>query len=94
MNTYKQLLAQREQLDAQIKQAESIEKQAAIKQAQQLISEFDLTSVELFSKHTPRNEVAAKYRDQETGATWTGRGREPLWIKGKDRDQFAIKEQA
>jgi DNA-binding protein H-NS len=34
--------------------------------------------------------VAAKYQDPKTGATWSGRGREPGWIKGKKRDRFLI----
>lgn len=36
--------------------------------------------------------VAAKYQDPKTGATWSGRGREPGWIKGKKRDRFLIAE--
>jgi DNA-binding protein H-NS len=35
-------------------------------------------------------ESAPKYRDPETGATWTGRGREPGWLKGKNRADFAV----
>ena len=35
-------------------------------------------------------KVAPKYRNPETGDTWTGRGREPGWIKGKNRDEFAL----
>jgi len=32
-----------------------------------------------------------KYRDPETGSTWTGRGRPPEWIAAaKDRDAFLI----
>lgn len=38
----------------------------------------------------PRGKVAAKYQDRATGATWTGRGREPEWIKGKDRAAFLV----
>ena len=34
--------------------------------------------------------VAAKFRNPETGQTWSGRGREPVWIKGKDREEFRI----
>ena len=30
-------------------------------------------------------KAAAKYRNPETGGTWSGRGREPAWIKGKNR---------
>ena len=36
------------------------------------------------------DKVAAKFRDPETGKTWSGRGREPVWIKGKDREEFKI----
>jgi DNA-binding protein H-NS len=36
-------------------------------------------------------KVAPKYRNPETGETWTGRGREPGWIKGKTRQDFALK---
>src|SRR3954471_4903211 len=36
---------------------------------------------------------AAKYRNAETGETWSGRGRMPRWLKeaeeaGRDRDEF------
>lgn len=33
-----------------------------------------------------------KYRDPQTGKTWSGRGRIPKWIEGKDRENFLIKE--
>ncbi|WP_254610410.1 H-NS family nucleoid-associated regulatory protein, partial [Burkholderia aenigmatica] len=33
-----------------------------------------------------------KYQDPKTGKTWSGRGREPSWIKGKKRDRFLIAE--
>lgn len=35
-------------------------------------------------------KVAPKFRNPETGDTWTGRGREPGWIKGKDRSDFSV----
>ncbi|MBN3856896.1 H-NS histone family protein [Paraburkholderia sp. Ac-20340] len=35
--------------------------------------------------------VAPKYADPKSGATWTGRGRAPLWIRDvKDRSKFLI----
>lgn len=35
--------------------------------------------------------VAAKYADPKSGATWSGRGRAPAWIKdAKDRSRFLI----
>jgi DNA-binding protein H-NS len=37
------------------------------------------------------HHVAPKYADPKTGATWTGRGRAPLWIRDvKDRSKFLI----
>lgn len=34
----------------------------------------------------------AKYRDPQSGTTWSGRGREPRWLKGKDRRAFAVRD--
>ena len=35
-----------------------------------------------------RQDVDPKYRDPATGRTWSGRGREPDWIKGRSRTNF------
>lgn len=42
-----------------------------------------------------RTPVPPKYRNPETGATWSGRGKPPRWIsdaegEGKSRDSFLI----
>lgn len=37
------------------------------------------------------NPVVAKYRDDATGDTWSGRGRVPRWLAGKDKNDFLIK---
>ena len=34
--------------------------------------------------------VAAKYLNPETGETWSGRGRAPRWLDGKNREDFAV----
>lgn len=39
-----------------------------------------------------RARAAPKYWNPETGATWSGRGRAPLWISGKNRSQFLLSE--
>lgn len=37
------------------------------------------------------SKVAPKYRNPETGATWSGRGKAPLWIKDvEDRTPYLI----
>ena len=38
-----------------------------------------------------RGKVATKYKNPTTGDTWTGRGKAPIWIAGKDRAKFLIK---
>jgi DNA-binding protein H-NS len=35
-------------------------------------------------------KAAAKFRNPETGDTWSGRGREPNWLKGKNREDFKL----
>jgi DNA-binding protein H-NS len=37
-----------------------------------------------------RTQVAPLYRDPATGTTWSGRGTEPAWIKGRDRQAFKV----
>ena len=42
-----------------------------------------------------RSKVAAKYRDPNTGETWSGRGLMPQWLRaavdaGHSRDEFAV----
>ena len=36
------------------------------------------------------NKVAPKYRDPVSGATWTGRGRSPTWLGGRNKNDFLI----
>jgi DNA-binding protein H-NS len=35
--------------------------------------------------------VSAKFKDPGTGAVWSGRGRAPLWLNGKNKDDSLIK---
>jgi DNA-binding protein H-NS len=50
----------------------------------------------------PRSDAGtkppAKYRDPETGETWSGRGRPPRWLaareaEGKRREEFAVEQE-
>jgi len=96
MPSYKELLAQRKNLEAQIEAARKAEMQDAVSTVRNLISEFGLTASDVFptgraKSATKGSTVAPKYKDPGTGATWTGRGKAPLWIANKDRVQFEIK---
>lgn len=94
--TYKELLAQKAELEAKIKEARSTEIASAISLIRETVAEFDLTPEDVFpsARHTQSKTkgktVAPKYRDPATGMTWTGRGKAPVWIANKDREQFAI----
>ena len=93
MSSYKALLQQREQLEQQIQQARKAELSEAVAKVRALVTEYDLTQEDVFPASKPkatRPPVAPKFRDPDTGATWTGRGKPPKWIDGKDRAQYEI----
>ncbi len=98
--SYKELLAQRAALEAQIEQARNAEIGEAIANVRTIVAEFGLTVADIFSsgrggvRANAGVKVAAKYRNPETGQTWTGRGKPPVWIAGKDRAQFEIPQTA
>ncbi|AKM45403.1 histone [Burkholderia contaminans] len=92
MSTYKELLAQRAAIDAKIEAVKSEERSTALKEVKRLVGEFAFSTREIFgvSKARTRKAAEPRYRDPGTGATWSGRGRPPAWIAGKDRTQFQI----
>ncbi len=93
MTSYTELLARKAELDAQIAAAQTERKAEGIAAARALIQEHSLTAADVFTaqgKKTKGSVGAPKYRDPATGATWTGRGKPPNWINGKDREQFLI----
>src|SRR2546427_12966376 len=55
-----------------------------------LVTDFGFTQQQVFPYIPEKTSAPAKYRDPATGATWTGRGKPPNWIKDQDRDDFLI----
>jgi len=98
MASYKELIAQKKALEDAIKAAHQEESGDAIKAAREIVAAFGLNEDDVFgaekktgkASKTKGGTVAAKYKDPETGKTWTGRGKAPLWIAGKDKSEFAI----
>lgn len=94
MATYKQLTAQLEKLHKEVAVAREKEIAQAIADIKQQIADYDLTAEELgfSSKRVPGRKTAsvAKYRNPKTGETWSGRGRSPGWLAGKNRERFLI----
>jgi DNA-binding protein H-NS len=94
MSQYKDLLKQREELEAKIAEARNAEVASAIAQVRQLVLDYSLTERDVFggvrTSSAKGSTVAPKYKDPVTGATWTGRGKPPRWIADKEREQFLI----
>lgn len=94
--SYKELTAQIEALTQEAEAARIAELEAVVSQIKQLMGDFGITAGDLGFKvpgagrKKTANAAAAKYRDPESGATWTGRGRAPAWIAGKDRSKYAV----
>ena len=90
MSTYQELLEQKEKLDQQIAAARKAQAKQALETVHALIAEHGFTAQQVFPWKPKVKKVQAKYRDPETGATWSGRGKAPKWIEGKDRGGFVI----
>jgi len=97
MATLQELLAQHKALEAQIADARRTEAADAVAKVRSLVADFGLTADEVFgnkrlkSTSTAGSKVPAKYHDPVTGNSWTGRGKAPRWLDGKDRIQYLIK---
>ncbi|HDR8985503.1 H-NS histone family protein [Burkholderia cenocepacia] len=94
MATYKELKAQAEALAEKAEAARLTEFQAVLDDVRAKVAEYGLTEKDIFGRQRGRSgkaPVEAKYRDPKTGATWSGRGRAPAWIKdAKNRNRFLI----
>ena len=96
MATYKEITAQIETLQKQAAHLRQSEIADAINGIKSTMREYGITLADLggsVSKKVGKEKepVAAKYRDSSTGVTWSGRGKPPKWIAGKDRAAFLIK---
>lgn len=94
MSELQNLLQEREALENRIRQAQKEKKAEAIAECRKLIDDYDLTESDLFKGKRAKRvvaKVAPKYRDPQSGKTWTGRGKAPLWIQNKNRDDFLIR---
>jgi DNA-binding protein H-NS len=95
---YEELQAKIADLQAQAAKVKEEEKEQAIGMARTMISAYGITAKDLGldkmvkAKSGPKvgNKVSPKYRDPQSGATWSGRGKTPKWINGADRSQYAI----
>jgi len=89
MKSYQELLAERAVILEKIAQAKIEARACALVTVRELVGEFQITPQELYPR-PPKKASVARYRHPESGETWSGRGRPPAWIAGKDRARFEI----
>lgn len=96
MSTYQDYQKQIAELHAKAETARRKEIAEAKAQIQAIMNEYGLSVADLggTSKQAtkaPRKPVEIKYKDDATGKTWTGRGREPKWLEGKDKQKYRVR---
>jgi DNA-binding protein H-NS len=102
MSTLQQLIAQREALEREIEITQQQGRVDALLQIRALMDEYGLSMSDLSGggKRGPKtsskgNKVAAKYRDDKSGQSWSGRGLQPNWLRaalaaGAQLSDFAV----
>ncbi|WP_322041509.1 H-NS histone family protein [Burkholderia diffusa] len=96
MSEYRELKAQADELMRRAEEARQAELESVLLEVRTRVAEYELTPKQIFGRGTAARRVSTtvpKYRDPNTGATWSGRGREPAWIKGKRRERFLLERQ-
>ena len=96
MTSYAEYVEQIAKLQSLAEAARKDELSGAIKTIKDLMQLHGITVEDLSSGTRAKPEkvkstVAPQFKNPETGETWTGRGRAPRWLDGKDREQFRIK---
>ena len=95
MTSYAEYVEQIAKLQSLAEAARKDELTGAIKQIKDLMQLHGITVADLSSTRTvkptkAKSTVAAQFKNPETGETWTGRGRAPRWLDGKDKEEFRI----
>lgn len=96
MTSYRELKEKAAALEAQIEEAREAEFDDALTEVRKLVGLFGFLPDDVFGekREKPRKQTdkRPKYRNPDNGVEWSGMGREPFWIKGKDRAQFQIRD--
>ena len=97
MPTYQEYQEQIAKLNVLAEQAQQEELVEARQQIQQLMRKHGLTLADFATlpkssqPKAAKRMAPAKYQNPQTGATWSGRGRSPTWLNGRDKNEFLIK---
>ncbi|WP_408733116.1 H-NS histone family protein [Burkholderia ubonensis] len=99
MATLKELLTRRAEIDTEIERIRDRERTGVIEEIRQRMVDYAITAAEITQASSkpesygsrPRKSVPIKYLNPSTGEKWSGRGREPAWIRNApDRNAFRV----
>lgn len=96
---FEDLLRQRTEIEAKIKALAATVKVDAIKQIAAIVTKHELSKADLMqaldlAAGKKKKKPEPRYKKPETGETWSGRGKAPMWIStAPDREVFAIKKE-
>lgn len=93
METYEEFQAKIAELQAQADEIFKKEQHEALGKIKKLMGMYKISIEDIqgtVKKSRKVSEVKAKYRDPITGSEWSGRGRAPRWLEGKNRDDFRV----
>ncbi|RQZ20471.1 H-NS histone family protein [Burkholderia sp. Bp9017] len=102
MSSYRELLNQLHNLTAEVEAARLAEFQRVVEDMRATAAAYKITAQDIFppsaedssasGRAISRGRTGAKYRNPHTGATWSGRGRKPHWLRNvADLGKFLIK---
>ncbi|HDR9881368.1 TPA: H-NS histone family protein [Burkholderia cenocepacia] len=95
LEEYEELLEKRRKIDIELVSLRVARRGEMLKYISTLIDEFGLEVAEIekyISENFGKRKVRPKYFDPVSGATWSGRGKTPRWLVGRDPEEFLIKE--
>jgi DNA-binding protein H-NS len=100
-SSYGFLKDQLQEMQGKLEAARKREFDAVLLSVRRTVAEYGITERDIFGRQkldggrdNRFGRVIAKYRNPETGETWTGRGRPPRWIAGRHYDSFLIDPRA
>lgn len=96
MATYSELQAQIAELQRQAAEKRNAEMATAVSQIQSIMGEYGITVDDLRINKKSGKQAGSKstsdvkFKDPVGGGTWSGRGRKPSWLVGKDAESFRV----
>lgn len=91
IKSLEEYLAKKALLESELDQERLRLIESVVDEIRECISIFGISREDIFpSKEKTKNPRRAKYFDPVTGKTWAGVGKEPRWIRGRDRKEFEL----